>query len=118
GPMKLQRRTAIVTGAGGGIGRGLALALAAAGSNVVIAARRAATGDETLALIRAEGGRAISLRTDVAQQADVQAAVRAAIETWGGLDIVVHNASSGKSGTPTACESIDDAQWDEQAAIA
>ena len=52
----LQGRTAIVTGAGGGIGRGLAQALAAAGANVVIAARRAATGDETLALIEPKAG--------------------------------------------------------------
>ena len=63
-PKLLRGRTAIVTGAGGGIGRGLAQALAGAGANVVIAARRAATGDETLALISAEGGQAISVQTD------------------------------------------------------
>jgi 3-oxoacyl-[acyl-carrier protein] reductase len=103
-------RTAIVTGAGGGIGRGLALALAAAGANVVIAARRAETGDETRALIEAEGGRAVCVAGDVAQQAQVQRAVRAALEHFGGLDIVVHNASSGQSSVPTACEAIDDAR--------
>ena len=111
-------RTALVTGAGGGIGRGLAQALAAAGANVVIAARRAATGDETRALIEAEGGRAIAVATDVAQRAQVEAAVAAAVEGFGGLDIVIHNASSGQSSLPTACEAIDDARWDEQYAIA
>ncbi len=114
----LQGRTAIVTGAGGGIGRGLAQALAAAGANVVIAARRAATGDETLESIQAEGGRAISVATDVAQRADVVAVVAAAVSTFGGLDIVIHNASSGQSSVPTPCEDIDDARWDEQYAIA
>ncbi len=114
----LQGRTAIVTGAGGGIGRGLAQALAGAGANVVIAARRAATGDETLALIEAEGGRAISVQTDVTRRAHVDAAVAAALATYGGLDIVVHNASSGQSSVPTKCEDIDDARWDEQYAIA
>jgi NAD(P)-dependent dehydrogenase (short-subunit alcohol dehydrogenase family) len=114
----LQGRTAIVTGAGGGIGRGLAQALAAASANVVIAARRAATGDETLALIEAEGGRAISVQTDVARRADVDAAVAAAVSTFGGLDIVIHNASSGQSSVPTKCEEIDDARWDEQYGIA
>jgi NAD(P)-dependent dehydrogenase (short-subunit alcohol dehydrogenase family) len=117
-PKLLQGRTAIVTGAGGGIGRGLAQALAGAGANVVIAARRATTGDETLALIQAEGGQAISVQTDVTRRADVDAAVAAALATYGGLDIVVHNASSGQSGAPTKCEEIADAHWDEQYAIA
>ena len=114
----LQGRTAIVTGAGGGIGRGLAQALAAAGANVIVAARRAATGDETLALIEAAGGRGLSVQTDVTQRHAVDAAVQAAITRYGGLDIVVHNASSGQSGASTACEAIDDARWDEQFAIA
>ena len=100
------------------IGRGLAQALAGAGANVVIAARRAATGNETLALIDAEGGRAICVQTDVARRGDVEAAVRAAIASYGGLDIVVHNAASGQSSLPTKCEEIDDARWDEQYAIA
>ena len=114
----LKGRTAIVTGAGGGIGRGLALALAEAGANVVIAARRAVTGDETLALVRAEGGSAISVQTDVGVRVDIERAVAAAVESFGGLDIVVHNASSGQSGTPTKLEDIDDARWDEQYATA
>lgn len=114
----LNGRTAIVTGAGGGIGRGLALALAAEGANVVIAARRASTGDETLALVEAAGGRAVCVQTDVALRAEVQRAVAAAVQTYGGLDIVVHNASSGQSSVPTKCEEIDDARWDEQYTIA
>src|SRR5437868_15360635 len=85
----LEGRTAIVTGAGGGIGRGLALALAGAGASVVIAARRAETGDETRALVEAEGGRALCVRTDVARRADVDAAVARAVAHFGGLDIVV-----------------------------
>ena len=96
----LQGRTAIVTGAGGGIGRGLALALAAQGANVIIAARRASTGDETRALVEAAGGRALCVQTDVAQRPDVNRAVAAAIDTYGALDIVVHNASSGLSSQP------------------
>ena len=114
----LEGRTAIVTGAGGGIGRGLALALADGGANVVIAARRAETGDETRGLIVAEGGRALCVPTDVARRADVEAAVARAVGHFGGLDIVVHNASSGQSSVPTKCEEIDDARWDEQFGIA
>jgi NAD(P)-dependent dehydrogenase (short-subunit alcohol dehydrogenase family) len=114
----LQGRTALVTGAGGGIGRGLAMALASAGANVVIAARRAETGDETRALIEAEGGHAICCAGDVAERAAVQAAVDLALQRFGGLDIVVHNASSGQSGLPTACETITDAVFDEQYGVA
>jgi len=114
----LQGRTAIVTGAGGGIGRGIAQALAAEGAHVVIAARRASTGDETLALIQAEGGSAIVVQTDVAQRAAVEAAVAAALANFGGLDIVVHNASSGRSSQPTQAEEIVEADWDEQYGIA
>jgi 3-oxoacyl-[acyl-carrier protein] reductase len=114
----LQGRTALVTGAGGGIGRGIAQALAAAGGNVVIAARRASTGDETRALIEAEGGQALSVQADVSRRADVETAVAEAIRRYGGLDIVIHNASSGQSSLPTKCENITDEQWDEQAAIA
>src|SRR5258706_5728262 len=114
----LQGRTALVTGAGGGIGRGLAQALAAAGANVVIAARRASTGEETRALIESEGGRALCVQADVARRADVEAAVAAALRAYGALDIVIHNASSGQSSAPTKCEEITDAQWDEQYAIA
>ncbi len=114
----LAGRTAVVTGAGGGIGRGLALALAGAGANVVIAARRAETGDETRALIESEGGRAICVAGDVADRAQVQRVVGAALERFGGLDIVVHNASSGHSSVPTPCEAIDDARFDEQYRVA
>ena len=74
----LAGRTAIVTGAGGGIGRGLALALAGAGANVVVAARRAETGDETCALIEAEGGQAICVAGDVAERPQVERVVAAA----------------------------------------
>jgi NAD(P)-dependent dehydrogenase (short-subunit alcohol dehydrogenase family) len=58
------------------------------------------------------------VQTDVTRRADVQAAVAVAIATYGGLDIVVHNASSAQSSVPTPCEQIDDARWDEQYAIA
>jgi NAD(P)-dependent dehydrogenase (short-subunit alcohol dehydrogenase family) len=114
----LAGRAALVTGAGGGIGRGVALALAAAGAGVVIAARRRSTGDETAALVEAAGGRALCVQADVARRGDVDAAVAAALARFGRLDIVVHNASSGLSSVPTACEDIDDARWDEQFGVA
>src|SRR5262245_2385899 len=87
----LSGKTALVTGAGGGIGRGIALALAAAGANVAIAVRRQTTGDETASVARAEGGRVLVVEADVSVQAQVQRAVAATADEFGGLDIVVHN---------------------------
>ena len=58
-------RVAIVTGAGQGVGEGIARKLAAEGATVVIAARRAETGDPVAAAIRADGGAAECIVTDV-----------------------------------------------------
>lgn len=113
----LAGRTALVTGAGAGVGRGVALALASAGANVVIAARRAATGAETAALITAEGGRALNLAVDVSDRGQVIRAIDDGVAHFGGLDIVVHNASSGLAGKPTKLDDITDAIWDEQCGV-
>lgn len=117
-PLLLQGRVAIVTGAGAGIGRGIALALAAAGAQVVVAARRSQTGDETVAMIEAEGGSAFSIQTDVADRAQVKAMVVATLERYGRIDIAVHNASSGRSGHPARLAEIDDDAWREQSGVA
>lgn len=114
----LRGRTAIVTGSGGGVGRGIALALAAEGANVVIAARRAITGEETAALIRGEGGVARCIETDIAQRPAVDALVAQTLSAFGSLDIVVHNATSGLSGVPVALEDIDEARLEAEASVA
>ena len=88
----LDGQVAIVTGAGQGVGAGIANALAAAGAAVVIATRRAVNGEPAAESIRAAGHQAAFVRCDVTQPADVEAAVAEAVERFGGLDIVVHNA--------------------------
>jgi NAD(P)-dependent dehydrogenase (short-subunit alcohol dehydrogenase family) len=117
-PDLLEGRTAIVTGAGGGIGRGLACALGLAGANVVIAARRAATGEETAALVREAGGIALAVETDVADSNSVYSLVAQSAEAFGGVDIAIHNASSGLSGKSFKLEQVGDADWGEQAGVA
>jgi NAD(P)-dependent dehydrogenase (short-subunit alcohol dehydrogenase family) len=97
---RLRGRTAVVSGAGGGIGRGIALALAAEGANVVIAARRLLTGEQTAAMIRAERGEALALQCDVAEQQQVAATIAAAVAAYGAL------------------EAITDENWQTQAAVA
>jgi len=103
----LEGKTVIVTGAGGGVGMGIALACAEHGANVVIAARRTETGDPVAAEIERRGGRALSIRCDVASHADVHAAVDAAVATFGTLDVMVHNALA-PVGPPTGIEDVPD----------
>ena len=66
----LEGRVAVVTGAGQGVGRGMALALASAGAAVVIAARRAETGEPVAAEVRQRGVPGICIETDVTRRAE------------------------------------------------
>jgi NAD(P)-dependent dehydrogenase (short-subunit alcohol dehydrogenase family) len=88
----LAHRTVLVTGAGAGIGEGIALACAAQGAAVVIAARRTETGEPVARRIAERGGQALAVRCDVTRLDDVRNAVAAAVDRFGTLDAVVHNA--------------------------
>lgn len=116
-PQLLAGRTALVTGAGGGVGRGVALALAGAGANVIILARRGVTGAGTAAMIVTRGGRALSLETDVSDRGQVINAIQDGVRHFGGLEIVIHNASSGLAGKPAKLDEITDAMWNEQCGV-
>lgn len=84
-------KTAIVTGAAGGIGRATARLLAAQGASVVVADVQASVR-ETAELIRQDGGRAEAIVTDCATDDGAEGFVRAAVEGFGGLDILFANA--------------------------
>ena len=96
--MELEGKTAIVTGGGQGLGRGIAIVLAERGAAVVIAGRTPSTLDGVVAEIRAAGGRVTSVVADVSDRGEVQAIVQAALETFGGIDILVNNAQSSRPG--------------------
>ena len=106
----LEDRTVVVTGAGGGVGKGIALACAAHGANVVIAARRTETGDPVAAEITRRGGVALCVRCDVGESGDVADAVAAAVDRFGGIDTMVHNALA-PVGAPHPIEEVPEETW-------
>ena len=88
----LDGKVALVTGAATGIGQASALALAREGAALCVSDINGEGAEETAQTIIDDGGRAISLRCDVTQAADVRAMVQATVEAFGRLDAAVNNA--------------------------
>ena len=112
---ELRNKVAIVTGGTSGIGRETAILFAKEGAKVVVAGRRQAEGQETIDLIRAAGGDAMFLKTDVSKTADVEALVQETIERFGRLDIGFNNAGVEGNWIPIAEQTEED--WDRTVAI-
>jgi 3-oxoacyl-[acyl-carrier protein] reductase len=98
--MRLANRIAIVTGAGSGFGRGIATRFAAEGARVVVNDLNAAHAEETVAAIAAAGGAARACAGDVSKDADVARLVHFALDTYGGLHVVVNNAGTTHRNQP------------------
>ena len=107
----LAGKTLFITGASRGIGLAIALRAARDGANVVIAAKSGVPNPKlpgtihtAAAEVEAAGGKALALQVDIREEAEVHAAVTQAMERFGGIDIVVNNASAiwlaGTEGTP------------------
>lgn len=120
GNARLAGKRAVVTGGGQGIGEAIARAFAAHGASVVIAERNAATGAAVAETIRAAGGRAHFVETDVTEPAAIAAMVEKALAWMGGIDTLVNNAGANVFYTPldmpaeewSRCMRLDiDAAW-------
>jgi citronellol/citronellal dehydrogenase len=97
----LKGKTLFITGASRGIGLAIALRAARDGANVAIAAKSSVpnprlpgTIHPAAAQVEAEGGRALALKCDIREEDEVKAAVAATVEAFGGIDILVNNASA------------------------
>ena len=97
----LANKTLFITGASRGIGLAIALRAARDGANVVIAAKSAVpnprlpgTIHSAAEAVTAAGGKALALKCDIREEEQVQAAVAATVDAFGGIDILVNNASA------------------------
>lgn len=107
--MRMDGRVALITGAGRGLGRAYAIELAARGAAVIVndpglnlrgdGGAEAGPADEVVATIRAAGGKAAANYGDVTSVADSEAMVKQAVDTFGGIDILVCNAGNNRRAT-------------------
>lgn len=93
--MRVKDRVAIVTGAAMGIGKGIATVLSREGAKVAVADVNQEEGQRTVAALNRDGGDAILVRADVADEGQVEAMVRQTVDRFGSLSILVNNAAIG-----------------------
>lgn len=103
----LNNKVALVTGASSGIGRAVALVWAREGARVVVSDTNREGGEDTVALVRAQGGEAIFLASDVGQPKDAQSLVEQAVAHFGRLDVACNNAGIGGPSAPIADYPLD-----------
>ncbi len=103
-------KVALVTGGASGIGRATALVFAREGAHVVVVDVDGQRGEETVRLIEEVGARAVFVRCDVSKAADVEGAVRKAVDTYGCLDCAFNNAGVVVLKSTTECT---EQEWDQ-----
>lgn len=114
--MRLDSKVCIITGAGSGQGRSAALRFATEGANVVIAEIDTAAGAAVADEIGAAGGEAIAVATDVSVESDWQRVVAAAVERFGGVDVLYNNAAVASVSDGSVVD-IPLATWDRTLAV-
>ncbi|MFM0521981.1 MULTISPECIES: SDR family oxidoreductase [Caballeronia] len=107
---RFEGKVAVITGAGSGFGREFAKLGASLGMKLVLADLDTAALAATVEAVRAEGGDAIGVTTDVSDAAQVEALARASLETYGGAHLLFNNAGVGAGGFVWE-NSANDWQW-------
>ena len=108
----LSDRTVIITGAGGGLGRAFALGFAAAGARVIAADVDNAAAAATVDTVTQRGGTAAPVRVDVADEESTVGMAAAAVDTFGGIDVLVNNAALYAGLERRPFDEIAAADWD------
>ena len=91
--MRFTGKTCLITGAGSGIGRATALRMASEGGRIVAADLHMQSAQSTADEIATAGGTGIAVEVDVGNSAQVQAAIAKAVQTYGGIDVIVNDAA-------------------------
>ncbi|CAM4182947.1 SDR family oxidoreductase [Saccharibacillus endophyticus] len=113
--MKLQGKTAIVTGAASGMGRSIAILYAAEGAKVAVSDINLEAAEKVAQEIKDAGGQAFAIKTNVASEDDIQALVNGTVAKYGTLDILVNNAGIMDAFTPAG--DLTDELWERVFAI-
>ncbi len=109
---RLAGKVAVITGAGSGIGRASALLFAEEGAKVVAVDINANSATETAKMIKDKGGQATAVQADVSRSVDAEKMIKAAVSTYGKLDILFNNAGiAGDTGV--GLENSTEEQWDK-----
>ena len=111
---RLSGKVALITGGGTGIGRAIALAFAREGAGVAVAGRRLDKLREVISDMQEAGGAGLAVKCEVTSAADVQRAVKATVERFGRLNVLVNNAGMLHVST---VEGISEGEWDRMMTV-
>jgi NAD(P)-dependent dehydrogenase (short-subunit alcohol dehydrogenase family) len=108
--MLLHGKSAVITGAGGGVGRASALRFAEEGARVVVVDLDLEGAKETVRQVEAGGGQAVAVGADVADERDVAGAIQSAVDNFGRLDVMFNNVGIP---TPRPGAQLEDHTWED-----